>query len=202
MASVTVPAALVDDMRAAVFCEIASDADGIKHEANSGEVEEVRACAWCLTDDLALLAQLPDEVEGPVTVEGGREALAHVCEALARDVLAPRLASRLRYTITRRDLDELGIRPLLDGIAWAVEQAAELRGGGPADAAADAVDGVRRRFVEALRRYGATDEEVAVLLDEPDLAGVIDADALAHERLAALRRVPSLSLSGREEANR
>lgn len=48
-----------------------------------------------------------------------------------------------------------------------------------------------QQFVGALRSYDATDTEITQLADT-DLTDCIDTDALAHERLAALRGVPSL----------
>jgi len=69
------------------------------------------------------------------------------------------------------------------------------------DAMADAVienrrhmdprSAVEREFVGALEDLGATASEIDALADT-DLTDCIDAACLAHERLASLRRVPSI----------
>lgn len=46
-----------------------------------------------------------------------------------------------------------------------------------------------QEYIEALRYWQATDEEIARLVEETDLGGATDAEALAYDRLAALRDV-------------
>lgn len=53
-------------------------------------------------------------------------------------------------------------------------------------------------FVTSLRNFGATEDEIAELSETTDFSDVVDEDALAHERLASLRRVPSVAATGRD----
>ncbi len=47
-----------------------------------------------------------------------------------------------------------------------------------------------QQFIEALRYWQATDEEIDRLVKDTALGGAADAEALAYDRLAALRGVP------------
>jgi hypothetical protein len=46
------------------------------------------------------------------------------------------------------------------------------------------------QYKACLRRHGATAAEIRELVAETNLNGVIDEDALAHERLTSLRGTP------------
>jgi hypothetical protein len=48
----------------------------------------------------------------------------------------------------------------------------------------------RTAFVHSLEMLGATNDEIDELVQTTDFDGVIDEDALAHERLKFMRREP------------
>jgi hypothetical protein len=47
-----------------------------------------------------------------------------------------------------------------------------------------------QQYIEALRYWQATDDEIKRLVEDTALGAATDAEALAYERLAALRGVP------------
>lgn len=123
VATLTVPLEYVERFRQALVYEINLDATadaitpaGMQHEHRSRRLvnADLRAAASTVAGDLDLLAQVPDEPDGPVCLRTDEpDALAHACEAMARVVVGPRLA------------ELVGMGPFEDDLAAQIADAAE-----------------------------------------------------------------------------
>jgi hypothetical protein len=148
--SVTIPAEYVQDFRAAVVSEIRWEAECIVKDAAKATPDEfailkrldepepadvavsyadVRNDARLMGHDVALFDQLEDvqaDSDAELHLEGlaAMESLAHVFEAMARNVVGPRLAEALGVGPI-----DAGWLPKINGqierVSWAAERAAE-----------------------------------------------------------------------------
>lgn len=130
--TLTVPAEYAEHFRAAMVEEIAFDAGMLQRErgrtrcredepADKSNAADLRWMTDQLTGDAALFEQMGHEGEIEVrTADVG--ALAHACETMAEKVIGPEITHHLSYA----PLDPEALRPLIDGLSWAVEKVAEL----------------------------------------------------------------------------
>ncbi|HYH59585.1 MAG TPA: hypothetical protein VD790_10250 [Thermoleophilaceae bacterium] len=142
MAGVTlaVPAEFAEDFRAALVREIAFDVGQIEDDEKAraerlaGSVfaekfneEDVRYHRAQLDADMALAAQagIADTGAIELTETGAPGQLAHICEAMAQQVVQPQIARALE--IAPLD-DATALRPMIASLTWAVENAESLFG--------------------------------------------------------------------------
>lgn len=131
--SVTIPAGYVDDFAEALESEIGHEADQIGDHARDlkpSNMGDVRTVVELMGHDVRLYDQLAaTDAGGDVTlVATGREeaeALAHAFDALARNVVGPRLADQLEIVPIDREQADV-VLPLVAELRWAVERAAEV----------------------------------------------------------------------------
>lgn len=120
--TLTVPAEYAEQFHCAVLREIKSDSEGVEDALKEGP-ESVREWTQRLNQSVALANQVPAELNNkPVPVRSDAETLAHACEALARQVVGPRIQGALMIG----PMDEHAVPEdlqLLGAARWAVEAA-------------------------------------------------------------------------------
>src|SRR4051794_35008437 len=110
-ATLTIPAAYLDDFRDALVHEIADGADAVftarkratdaadtRGNLDVGRDEDWRSAVRLVAQDGALLHQLEAATPGEdFTATADEATLAHACGAMARKVVSPRIERQLRF---------------------------------------------------------------------------------------------------------
>jgi hypothetical protein len=140
MASITVPAAYLNDFREAVVVEIRDGTNAVKvnrkaiqDAADRGrdgwrETCEIdwRGSVRLLAQDGLLLHQLEAAEAGQeFTAEGDAATLGHVCQAFAEKVIGPRLMHLLNYAPISDNV-AAEVHAAIERLTWAVDESARL----------------------------------------------------------------------------
>jgi hypothetical protein len=137
-ATLAIPAAYVDDVRTATAYEISqathavfTELKAIREAGERGEDPAMHAADWrgairLLAQDGALLDQLEAAGDGEdFTASAEAATLAHIAEAMARKVIAPRIKGLLNFTPLDGKL-AAELRESIARLTWAVDNAAHL----------------------------------------------------------------------------
>lgn len=125
--TLTVPEEFVEHFRDGVLHEIRVDGDIRRYDHD--DVVGPGALITHLSQDLGVLRQVPANDAGRGELTASPEALAHAAEAMAREVLGPKLVDALACG----PIDEKYAPQVLEltaALSWAVERAAELHAAG------------------------------------------------------------------------
>ena len=127
MATLTVPAAYLEDARSAVVAGIVSDGDMLRTNHQSvlegrfgGMTEDRTSAAATLHRDMRLLDQIVD-ADGEVTLEGDSGDLSFVLEEVVR-LLAARLDEAKEYS----PIDMAAVLNIAKQLRWAAEESSDL----------------------------------------------------------------------------
>ncbi len=132
--TITVPAEHVPDFRIAVLSEAQMDSDAVRSESEELmrklrerdfaflQDEDLRGTARHLERDLAVLAQVDLEGDGPREVSADTETLMAICEEMARNNVSKRLAGEADCS----PVEVAPARRTMVTLEWSLSHAEEL----------------------------------------------------------------------------
>jgi hypothetical protein len=114
--------AAVRDYRKDLFAWLERNPDKDPSEADA----DLRATTGLLTRSIALAGLVDLAGDGAIEIQTDDvETLDHTLQAMAQDVVAPRVAENLRYSPIDSDVMEL-VCPLVESLSWAVDHEAGI----------------------------------------------------------------------------
>lgn len=138
--NLTVPAEYADEFRHAVVQEIHRDTNYIEgHRSDllkaaeersnlAVHAEDLRASMRQLERDVRLLETVGYEGDGPIEIRtDDSDTLAHALESMAQRVVGPLIQDAVE--VTPIDVEHAAtLRPLIERLSWAADQAARFHG--------------------------------------------------------------------------
>ncbi len=137
--ALTVPAEYVEDFRAAMLEEIATDTRWVKSQWKALAAATERGAATDavradlsgskrhLAQDVELLAQAGLDGDGAIEISDSCDTstIAHVCETMARDIVGAQLHDALACSPIAVE-EAPGLRRLVEELGWAIARAEEF----------------------------------------------------------------------------